>query len=376
VGVSILKSLSVGTETTFSIVPGSSYSSYDRVPAEQIAWTPAQEPIVVETAQTRLANKARSIVGAKGGTVSFRVPLVGLATPAAASTEAVAPAWLSKLIRGCAHSVGLSTGTTASTGWTTTSGAVASASGLTIGSLVLINGEVRQITNIVTSTLTVAPALTSAPGNGDVVYGGAYFFAQDAAPGTVSIACEGDGYEYTFTGCKGTLQVVDGNAGQRPMLAFEFQVDAFTRTKPSGDLPALPTATNLQARSSPFWWGATKRGVTAVNFNPGLTLAAQATTEGAQGRSGWVATDGDPQITATAYRDANADDAAQTDYEARTERVALWQVGTAPGAAFALVVNAGQISAYPAEGDLNGQVSLPLTISARATVPVYGLVFF
>jgi hypothetical protein len=366
VGITILKSLCVGTESTFSTVPGASYSSYNRVPAEQIAWTPAQDAIPVETDRSGLAQKSKSIVGPKGGTVSFRVPLHGLSTAAAASTEAVPHPYLDKLLKGCAHGVELGTGTTCAAGWTTTTGDVASAAGLFEDALVLINGEQRIVTDITSNTLTLNAALSTAPALSDVVYAPAVYLPEDSSPGTVSLACEGDGYSYTFTGCKGTVQIVDGTAGQRPMLAFEFTVDAFTRTKPTNDIPALPSVTSLQARSSPFWWGNTKRGVTGLGFNPAITIVAQQSTEGAQGRSGMMATNGEPVLSARTYRSANADDAAHTDYEAMTSRTAHWQIGTAHTSSVGLLLLSGQLSEYPAEGDLDGLVDVPLTIAARS----------
>ncbi len=64
------------------------------------------------------------------------------------------------------------TGTSTSGTWTTTGGDVASAAGLSEGSLIMIGNKVAAINDITTNTVTVTPPLPSAPSSGTTVYAG------------------------------------------------------------------------------------------------------------------------------------------------------------------------------------------------------------
>lgn len=366
-GISILKSLAVADEVAWSTAP-TNQASYARIPAEDITWTPEEEFIPRAVQVATLGEAVSGVVGGKGGTVAFKVGLHGLAT--AGSGLAVEHAWIAGLMAACGFTGAVGTGTTITgAGSTTTVLDVTSEAGIAAGSIVVVNGEARLVTAVATGQITVAPALSAIPAATDVVHATASYTLTGPTPSkSVSFIAKGDGYTYTFSGSNGTVQLETVSARGRPMLAFTFSVDSWSRTTAlTGTFPAmgaLPTA--IVARSSPVWWGATKTPVRELSFDPGLTLTAQATTEGAHGRSAWVLTASAAVATCVAYRSTDASDALQADFEGATLRSLVAQIGSTPGAMFVVAAEQAQIEAYPAEGDADGLVTLPLTLGVKS----------
>lgn len=366
-----LRSMCVDAEAAFSTPASSAYADYARIPVEGTpTWSPSHELLARPVVANSLGYKYAGAVGAKGGTVTFQTPLPGLSTPAGAATAAVVPAWCSQLLKACALSETLGTGTSVSGDLSTTTVIhVSSASGIAVGSLVLIAGEVRAVTARDTvaspNTITLSHALSSAPADDVEVYASAHYALGDSAPGTVTITGKGDGFFYRFKGCKGTFKpraVSASGDNKRLMLEWTFQVDAWDEVEPSGSVPALTVPTSVLAKSSPFYWHGSARVVSGLDFNPNVTITPQESTAGENGRAGWVATDADATLQFTAYRTSGTD-ALRTDFAAGNERAALAQFGATAGGAVGIYMHA-QINAYPAEGDANGLVTLPVTVRA------------
>jgi hypothetical protein len=367
-----LRSMCVDAESSFSTPASSAYADYARIPVEGgPTWTPAHELLARPVLANSLGYKYAGTVGAKGGTVTFQTPLPGLSTPAAAATSAVMPEWCSTLLKACAFSETLGTGTTVSGGGSSTTVVnVANASGIAVGSLVLISGEVRAVTATDTSaapqSITLSHALSVAPADGVVVYASAQYVLGDSAPGTVTIVGKGDGFLYRFKGCKGTVKpraVAASGDNKRLMLEWTFQVDAWDEVEPTGSVPALSIPASVLAKSSPFFWAGSARVISGLDFNPAVTITAQESTAGENGRAGWVATDADATLQFTAYR-ASGTDALRVDFASGAERSALAQFGSSAGGAVGIYIHKAQINAYPAEADANGLVTLPVTVRA------------
>jgi hypothetical protein len=375
--LSRIKSLAAMLETTFSTSPISTFgtSGVFRVPGEEMSIAVDQE-FIARAAQNDTLSLQSGVIGGKGGKITFKTPLVGLSTAAASDVAAAPYPWQTKLMQaaGLTEVLG-SGGTTAASSHTTTSIVLASGDGANFQAGMLCgiyNGavlEVRYITAISTDTLTVTPALSAAPAGagGAVVYGAAHYIPADQAdsdPGTITFVAKMDGYEYTCTGCKSPAPKLSATRGGRPMLEWAFEVDSWTLTTTSGTLPALPASVDLVALSAPFHWGtgATSTPTPEFSFDPGATLSPKLSTEGTNGRSGFVVTDYKPVLAAKPYLAS----AFRTDFAAKTARTAMWQCGTTHAGAFVFAAENAQINKFPGETDVGGNVGHALAMQCNA----------
>lgn len=375
-----LGALWVKAESTFSTDPDTDGSSYLMVPAEGISVTLAKPPIEREVMRSGLGQSISSTPGQKGGTVSFIVPLHGLATAAASAVAAVLDPWLQALLEACGLLVISGTGTAVTgSGSTTTVIDVTSAAGITAGTLVMIGGEVRLVTAVDTGAtpdnITVTPALSAIPTAATVVYSSASAVIDNAGtyePTTAAFAWQHDGDEVTLLGCAGTVKIEPYDAGARPMLSFEFQVNTWANTTNKVSLPSSVTFRSplLAKRSSgdttgsALFWGSTATPLASskTGFDPALTLSPKPAVEGIEGRIGWVVTAEAAMFDVTPY---SAQSTYYTDYEAATNRTAVLQLGNAGGAAFGVASQQTQIMDLPAEADVGGIRGSSLKLRAR-----------
>jgi len=367
-----LGALWVAPESTFSTDPDTDGSDYRMVPAEGITWSPSKPPIEREVMRSGLGQSISSTPGQKGGTVSFSVPLHGLATAGASGVAAVIDPWLDALLDACGYSVAAGTGTAViavPTGTTTTTVVeVDSAVGITAGTLVMIGGEVRLVTAVNTAgtdTITVTPALSSAPAGATVVYAsvsaGVTSSGNYEPTATAAFVWKHDQDEVTLLGCAGTLKVEPYDAGTRPMLSFEFQVNSWANTTNKSSVPSSVTYRSplLAKRSagdttgSCLLWGSTATPLASskTGFDPALTLSPKPSVNGIEGRIGWAITNEAAMLDVTPY---SAQSTYYDDYEAATNRTAVLQLGNAGGAAFGIAAQQTQIMDLPGEADVGG----------------------
>lgn len=382
--LSKLKALWVKKESTFSTDPDTDGSDYAVVPAEGVEWAPTHAAIQRDVVRSGLGLSIASQAGQKGGSLKFKVPIIGANTVGADGVAAAWPTWLKDIIEGCGFSVIANTGTTVSGGSSsTTSVDVVSAAGITAGTLVMISGEVRLVTAVNTAAtpdnITVTPALSSSPSNATVVYGGiCATFLQNSTntPATVAFVVKSDTQEETLLGCAGKMSVDSFDAGGRPMLAFEFMVDSWSDTSNKSSVPTtFSQPTNLLAMGSPFWWGSTstKTAIASLGFDPGATVSEQLATSGTQGRMGYVVTGEEVKLTVKPYRSQST---YRSDYSTPNLRTALAQIGTTSGGAFAIAIQQAQIMELPSNEDVGGIAANQLVLRARApTVSIPGFAF-
>ena len=364
-----LKELWVDEESAFGVDPSTDGSGYLKVPMEDGSWTPSQATVERPVQRDALGISITSQAGQKGGTLAFKVPLIGCATPGVASTEAAIDPWLAYLLAACGLVESDGTGTTTTgTGSTTTVLDVTSSAGFAIGHLVMVAGEVRIVTAVGSGVMTVAPALSAAPGNAVVVHGSSSWLVDinpsDYVVPSVAFVFKANGDEETVLGCSGTVTLDQYDAGTRPMLSFSFQVDSFADTTNKTSLPPTFTKrTDLLAMGSPLWWGATKTPVARVGFDPGMVISPRPATQGPQGRIAWALTDENARLTCTPY---SAQSTYRADFATPTTRNVVAQVGAVAGGAFAVGMQNGQILDFPAEADVGGVRANDLVIRARA----------
>lgn len=372
-------SLWVMPESTFSTDPDTDGSSFLMVPAEGIAVTLTKPPIEREVMRPGLGQSISSTPGQKGGTVAFKIPLTGLATAGASGVAAVIDPWLDALLDACGYSVVAGTGTAVTgSGSSTTSIDVTSSAGFTTGTLCMINGQVRLITAKAAGNITITPALSAAPAAADVVYASvsaAVTSTTNYEPAaTCAFVWKHDGDEVTILGCAGTLKVEPYDAGTRPTLSLEFQINSWANTTNKSALPtSLPTLRSplLAKRNagdttgSALWWGSTATPLASskTGFDPALTLSPKPSVEGIEGRIGWAITAENAMFDVTPY---SAQTTYSDDYEAATNRTAVLQLGNASGAAFGIAAQQTQIMDLPSEADVGGIRGSSLKLKARA----------
>jgi hypothetical protein len=363
-GVAKFQRVFACAESTFSTDPDSDGSDYTQGATYDAVFTPTQESIERNVQRSGLGLRIPNTLGGKGGTLTFKLDVPGLTTAAASTVEAVMNTFLSLCLRKCGLAEGLGTGTTVTgSGSTTTSIDCTNAAGISETSLVMISGEVRVVTGVSSNTITVSPALSAIPSAATVVYSSASYVPSDADPGTAAFVVKGEDDEYTLLGCKGTVKLGAADARARPQFEFSFNVDNWSRTS-KASLPAetsLVKPTPLTLRSSPFWWGATKYPISNVAFDPGFVVSPKPSTQGTQGRAGWVVTDENSVLSVKPYMAT----AWSTDFEALTERVATMQVGASAAGAFAVVFPKGQIVAQPNRAAVEGLNAHDITIRAN-----------
>ena len=316
------------------------------------------------------------------------IPAAAVHDEIASTVEAAPYGWVSRLMKACGYTETLNAGTVVTgSGSTTTVVDVTSAADIAAGSVVRINGQCRLVTAVNTAAtpdnITITPALSGIPSAADVVYASASYVSTGPNPAaSFSFVVAGDGHNYVATGCNGVVALAQVDARGRVMLGFTFSVDSWSRDVSgfTSTFPTLTMPTTLLGLGSPIHWGsATSRPAASFAFDPKRTIAAQATTEGSNGRNAWVYTDEAAEATFTAYRASSTNDALQTDFETPTSRTLVAQLGGNSTTAYNFVVAAQvtQITAYPAEGDTGGIVSLPITLGVKAptttTLPLYAL---
>lgn len=346
-------------ESTFSTDPDTDGSDYVRLPAEEIVCAVTQEAIPRPLMRSAMGKRVASVIGGKGGTLTFKTPLVGAATAGAASVAAVAPTWLSPALKACGFTESAGTGTAVTgSGSTTTVIDVTSAAGISAGSVVMIGGEVREVTAANTAAtpdnITVFPALSAIPSAATVVYAAVNYMLLDGADSgsTVAFAVKGQGSQETLLGCKGTVKIDGVDARGRPMLSWSFQIDSWADTSNKSSLPTtLGLKVNPLAMGSPFWLASTKTPIANFMFDPGFTVSPKPSTQGTQGRAGWLVTGETSRMTVRPYFDQTAQ---RTAFAAATQKTATMQFGAAHTETFAIVADQTQLAELPGDVDVNG----------------------
>lgn len=362
-------------EYGFSTDPGAGYL---RVPGEEVTLTLEAE-FLEQPIQRESLDHHPGLIGARGGTLALTVPVVGCETPGAAGVEAKLPTWTQILLEGAGFGVieaGIGTVVAASPASTSQEIECVDATGL--GPIVMINGEVRLVDEEASTgnRIKLANSLEKgAPTAGTIVYAGVVVLRNDSDPGTLTFVRDYDGgVQYTLTGCKGTLSLPAVNASERARFSFEFQIDNHERTAKVLDSGALSGPKSVKVGGSPFTFNGERIPIRSFEFNPGHEVTAIASTEGANGRSGWRTTAVDPQMTFTPYR---ADD-FRTKYESGAIVPVTFQLGHGEGGTMFVLAGKAQMISYPQEVDAEGLLGHDITVRALAEggQGAYALVFF
>jgi hypothetical protein len=122
-------------------------------------------------------------------------------------------------------------GTTVASGASATTFDVASAATLKKGTWILVDGEPTLITNLVGSTVTVSPALSGTPSNGDIVRNGYNYAPAESHSSSLTIQTAFAGVsaaQFTQNGCYGGFKI-NLPFGQLATLGLDLTASSYTQ---------------------------------------------------------------------------------------------------------------------------------------------------
>lgn len=399
-----IRSLFIKKESTFNtdIWGGGAPVAGDRLEAEDFSIDGLDQAFFERVAQLQSLGVMAGVVGPKGGKIKVKVPLRGCGTPGIASTQAAVGGALeaalvaSMLVRmqqtGTLIDDAGAADTTTSTkvdlaatnkfGPGTNAGMPFAAISATASSGVLSVRAIPADTN--GNTFTNSPPFARIAADEDTVYGADVWASplDGSLAGAVnghsaSIILNGDHFNFRCTGCQSGPPAISGQAGQRVFLEFEFFVTDWTFTA-SISAPAVDAFSNIPqgilASGSPFYWLGTDDGTLAkatlpvadFNIDWGLSVKELMTTAAPNGRYGIIPTQAKPKLKAKSQFDSGW----IVDFAAGTERGALLQMGSTPGACAAFYMPQAQIVKFAAPKDHGGNLGHDLELEGH--IPTSG----
>lgn len=225
----------------------------------------------------------------------------------------------------------------------------------TKGGACIINGEMRAIKNVAGDTLTLKHALSAAPTNGQAIYNCGTFFLDEDNVGndgnTMIFQILGmlSGDQWVYRGCAGTFTI---DAGIDQLVKLNLNIQAATGAVPGAS--ATPKTSGLTLAGAAYVGGGplpavtgqvqwqdvgttTRKILSADRFtiDPGIRLVPELALEGVETKLRYRMIRQAAKVTLefNAYRGATngADfDLMWTDYNARTPKMCLIQLGNAP----------------------------------------------
>jgi hypothetical protein len=312
------------------------------------------------------------LLGARSGEVSFTTWVYGSGTLAGADTPANA-----SVLSGLFGAAGLeeAIGKTAQIGAGSTTTAVKVVTGkwenLTIGQLVQVNGNIRRITaqtdgGAGVDTVTVSPALPYAPASGDLLRGMRCYQKSTDGDGMygVTIEFEVDGIRHTMTGCKGSVDLIDGPVVS---LSWKFQCDHWMRDNEAAPYYAS-YSTSLNAvlnHERQAWLTTTGVDIEGFTATPGSVHAKRKVqgSEGINGGAGYQLADYNCGCTFNSIVSSTDDLSHDVAYGSRSEYSVLVVYGGHANA-FAISIPAARLVASPHPENKDGLVGVMYNLAA------------
>jgi hypothetical protein len=357
-------------EVTFATDPDSDGSDYKHIKAHpDMTFTPMQT-VIDRPGLTNDLARQKHVMGAKGGTLNFKLEVKGSGTPAATGTPAIAPE-ADALLTAIMGTVTRGTGTTIASTSTTTVLECTSAAGLSVGMMITVNcgatyGYVsRFVSAIATNSVTVHRAFPAIPANGAAVHASNKYTRANTGHGSMAFVAIRGTIIYTLLGCKlaeNGAKLSGFGPNGTAMLDLTFDVTDWNTTA-KASLPAT-ALTGITATVAPVIKGAcfdidgTEAFIYGFDFDFGLKFAFHDSTC-AQGpgqpdsiNAGLQLVESAPKGSVKAYYRA----ATMTDFSAGTERqLGVVSPGGSIGNQWGLYVPKVQL-AQPAQEDHNGMV--------------------
>lgn len=305
------RSLHIAHETTFATDPSADGSGYLYTPAEGIEYTDQLEVLTTEYSTGR-NYPTESEIGADGAEITFRTPLIGMASAAGDGTDAssVTDDWLDLLFE---HSLGVqatSAGEGVGAGSTTTNlvldtDAYGPQDLVPIYQAAIPAGNPRTQWTAITvdpadGTYTVAPAFTTAPETAAIAYGVKRYTDDDDGGPSLAAVVRDDTLHYTLLGGRVSRLRIIAEAQRRVMCEFSASFDR--KSEDTAAKTALPAATRMattpiKSFRSPVWFNGSRISTRMIEIDFALTTAAITDTESTNGRAGWDLISIAPMVT-------------------------------------------------------------------------------
>lgn len=313
------------------------------------------------------------VIGPKGGSFGFKTLIYPDGAQSSGSAKASPYA---ALLNACGLETVQDSVVTAQAGSTTTVINIATGTqeNITVGNLVMWQGNVRRVTaksdgGGSADSITVSPALPVAPAASDVVRPFA-MFRQSTSGDLRAVTCEweSDGLRYTMTGCKGNVTLEDGVA---PMFAFDLQVDQWideVAAAPYDAASAYPSGSPALSQDREFYINGTEVNCGGFTATPG-TKATPRTVQGATGRNGrnsFQIVGYEAGATWQELADTTEEQPTQVDrWRARTSLAVCMVYNGGAMAAFGVSLPAARIVQMPFPSNADGLTNLPQVVRAH-----------
>lgn len=380
-------------EAAFATDPDTDGSDYKHLKAmSDMVFEPSMDVIERDGLVNDLVRQAH-VMGAKGGSLTFKLELKGSGTEAADNTPSVAgeaDAVLGTLFGTTTRQ----TGSIVAAGSTTSALTVTAADGAGFSKygmvVVFVNAtygyQARFITSIAGDVLTLDRALSALPANGSAVYGTTKFSRANSAHASMAFVGkrgEATSIEYTLLGCKVDSAKISGiSARGTAMLEMTYSVtDWAVTTKAS--LPAT-VLTGITAIKAPVIKGAcfAVAGVEELAYGLDFDFAhkfefqdatcALGTAQPDSVNAGLELVGAGPMGTIKSYHKTQH----LTDFFAGTEvSIAFSAVNQSdPGASWGIYIPKAQYTGHGFE-DHSGMIgeSIPFKVNDNSTDPEYTL---
>lgn len=317
-------------------------------------------------------SKGKGTVGARSGTFAFNSDVYSSESLAGNGVKAKAGV-LSGLFPACGFDETVDTTSTIIAGSSTTAINVTDQQeNHTIGGFVLINGQVRVVTdkedNAGTDVVTVAPPLQVAPANGDLMYAlRSYRRSPSGDIPSVTLYLDIDNIRHVMTGCKGSVSFTDGAP---PQLAWSFNIDEWIRqiiTAPTAGQAVYTTSSAVLSDNMRFYLDTTATSVAGLTcaLNPTIVPRDVRGAHGINGRNGFQMTGSDP---GGSFRELIASDATALIAENRFLRgtsTALTAILGGGTQWFAIRAPAAVVEELPQTSNENGMAGAPQVWRAK-----------
>lgn len=360
-----LSRLYAALETTFATDPDGTGALYKFLKTQpDLAFQP-QVDVVERPGLINDMVRLPHVMGAKSGTLSFKLEVKGSGTPGTGLCVAAEAQDILEALFGSRQN---GTGSTITTGATTTSLPLTSAAGIQKYMMVIVDcgathGFVpRFVTNIAANTLTLDRALPAAPANGAVVQASTMFTRTNTGHKSLAFVGDRDGVLYTFLGCKLDSVKVSGiSARGTALLEVTVSVTDWTTTAKASLPTPMAAAVNVTpapvVKAACFAVGGTEELAYSVELDFGHQFSfidatcAQGPSQPNSVNAGLELVDAMAQGAAKAYYGANH----MTDFAAGTERSFAFACGAGAGNAWGFYVPKAQYG-QPTMEDHNGMI--------------------
>lgn len=289
----------------YAVDPSTDGSGYLAVPALELGdLTMGPELLETNYFTGRLHNTA-PIAGADRAELTFRIPLIGLASAAGDGVTPGSDDWLDVILT---HIFGRVTdgGQTVHDGeglavGSTTSSLVldATVTGLDDNDLVAVYDSTLSATprtqwsrvsdDASEPTYSVSPNFDTAPTTAGVAYGTKLYRQVLGGGRTIAAVYQDDTVgTYELLGGRVTSFVISGTAGQLATAEVTMRFDSATENasgKSALPAQASPASTPIRMMTSPLWFNGSKMASAAVTIDLGIEAAIIAATSGSQGRA-------------------------------------------------------------------------------------------